>query len=409
MNYRSYKVECLDFLEAVQRSQVYPVMYCYVEVTGKFDLSKLKEAVRISGKVIPELFCSYDFRHHRFVSQGFTVEDIIYIADTDFETLPIWDLERQPQLKIMAYCGEKRTKLGFGMSHVLSDGAGFWQYLYLLASLYNGESFAYTLKNERRISGFLKNVRIQRRTEQTRYTKAEPAGELRPCKMGTEYCFLKHTIPSRDFKKLHRKASTYRVTLNDVFMTAYARVISRMQEKANVSLPCPADLRSFWGLGDEILTVANMTGLYRNVVIECDLRHDFTAAVLKVHIEMTLQKSRCRCLEGIHLLACAYPVIPHCILEKMVRAAYQPLPVSYTNIGAIEHEKLTFHDCETQDCVITGTYRYPPDFQLTISTFRDVCTLNCTLVGDAEAKAIAGEILDRVVRELLEWISISND
>ena len=30
---------------------------------------------------------------------------------------------------------------------------------------------------------------------------------------------------------------------------------------------------------------------------------------------------------------------------------------------------------------VTGTYRLPPDFQLSISTFRNICKLTCTLVG----------------------------
>jgi len=375
-----------------------------MKVTGKFEIEKLKEAVRASGKYIPEIFCAYDFRHHRFIRQGFTLADMIQAGDTDFENLPIWDLSRQPQLKITVGCGKGETKLILGMSHILSDGAGFLQYLYLLASLYNGTLMEDGLKNQKNIACLLKEIHVQRRTEQTRYGRAKPAKPLLPCGMGTKCYLVKRVIPSETFQKLRQKAKQHQVTMNDVFMTAYARVIARMQDREKVSLSCPADLRRFRDAKDHKLTVANMTGLYRNIVIECDPKHDFTSTVRKVHIEMELQKSRHRCFEKILLLDKIYSVIPHSILGKMVWASYRPLSVSYTNIGVIQHENLTFNDCDINDCMITGSYRYSPDFQLTVSTFRDVCTLNCTLIGDTETKIIAEQILDQVVWELMGWV-----
>ncbi len=118
---------------------------------------------------------------------------------------------------------------------------------------------------------------------------------------------------------------------------------------------------------------------------------------------MELQKSRCRCFEGIRFLNRLYPVIPHAVLGKLAGAAYRPAPVSYTNIGVIRQEALTLRDCDITDCIITGSYRYAPDFQLTVSTFRDACTLNGTLIGDGKAKAMAERILDRIVGEIRKW------
>lgn len=399
------KAGCLDFVEAIHRDHVYPVMYCRIRLAGRFEIGKLKEAVWTSGIYIPELWCSYDFRHDRFVRRGFTLEDIVQAGDIDPGNLCTWDLGRQPQLKITVDCRREETELILGMSHLLSDGAGFLQYLYLLASLYNGAVPKTGRKNRRELPYRQKEFQVQRRTEQTRYGRAKRADALLPCSAGTEYYLVKRTIAPGEFQRLRVKAKQHQVTMNDIFMTAYARVITRMQGRERVNLACPADLRRFWKTEDHGLTVANMTGLYRNVVIECDPKYDFTSTVLKVHIEMELQKSRRRCFEQISLLDGLYSVIPHTVLGKLVRTAYRPLPVSYSNIGVIRHDMLMFGDCDIIDCVITGSYRYSPDFQLTVSTFRDVCTLNCALIGDAKSKAMAGRILDRIVKELLEWES----
>lgn len=69
----------------------------------------------------------------------------------------------------------------------------------------------------------------------------------------------------------------------------------------------------------------------------------------------------------------------------------------------IEHEKLFFQECNVKECIITGSYRQSPDFQLTVSSFNNICTLNCTLIGDEETKIAAEKILSLVTAELLEW------
>lgn len=192
--------------------------------------------------------------------------------------------------------------------------------------------------------------------------------------------------------------------MNDAFMTAYARVIAKIQHKDQVVIPCPADLRRFQKIADIELTVANMTGMYRNIVINCAPQYDFTTILSQVHIEMELQKSRFRCFKGIQILNRSYRIIPNSILEKIIKAMYRLPSISYTNIGVIEHEKLFFQECHVKECIITGSYRQSPDFQLTISSFRNICTLNCTLIGDEETKIAAENVLRQVTAELLEWV-----
>ncbi|MDO4169965.1 MAG: hypothetical protein Q4D45_08695 [Lachnospiraceae bacterium] len=397
------KCECLDFVEMAHQDRVYPVMYCHMEIEGQFDIEKLKNAVHISSKYVPEILYAYDFKYNRFINRDFTLENVIQMDEIRFEDNPVWDLSSQPQIKIIIRHGEK-TRVIICMSHILSDGAGFLQYMYLLSSLYNDDCERRYRKNKRSISWLLKGIHVQKKTEQMKYGKGITIKPLRVNCEGNNYYLIKSTISSEDLKKLHRKARRCHVTLNDVFMTAYARVIANMQHKNQVKIPCPADLRRFQKMDDKNLTVANMTGMYRDVVINCEPRYGFTETLSQVHLEMHLQKLRHRCFEGIQILDSSYHMIPNFILEKMIKAMYRLPLVSYTNIGVIEHEKLFFQKCDVKECIITGSYRQSPDFQLTISSFRDTCTLNCTLIGNGETKKTAEKILKQITKELLEWI-----
>lgn len=190
--------------------------------------------------------------------------------------------------------------------------------------------------------------------------------------------------------------------MNDVFMAAYARVIARLQRRSTAVLPCPADLRRFHPDGN-VLTVANMTGIYRKITVEIPPDSPFTETLQQVHIEMELQKSRCRCFAGIRALDQAFRRVPHGLLRRAVKAVYRLQPVSYTNFGVIRHEKLCFGNCAVKSCFLTGTYRQPPDFQLTVSTFKEECTLNCTLIGSEGDKRRGQYILEQVRKEILEW------
>lgn len=76
--------------------------------------------------------------------------------------------------------------------------------------------------------------------------------------------------------------------MNEVFLAAYARVITRLHGMETVLIPCPADLRRFGNFA-HVLTVANMTGLYR-VAVEVRKEHRFTDTLQQLHLEMLTQK-----------------------------------------------------------------------------------------------------------------------
>ncbi|MDF2479486.1 MAG: hypothetical protein K0S24_4969 [Sphingobacterium sp.] len=397
------KCECLDFVEAAHRNRVYPVMYCRMQIEGHLDGDRLKNAVNLSSQYVPEVFYIYDFRHDCFVNQGLSADCAIVSTHQNIEFDLRWDLSKDTQIKLFICQEELKTTITFGMSHILTDGEGFLQYLYLLSSLYNEKYPNSQIQNNRKISTILKDIHVQPPTEQTKNGKKFVMSPLLHDSIGTQYFCLNSIIAAADLKAIHTKAKNCGATLNDVFMTAYACIIARLQNTDKVIIPCPANLRKFRPPSDS-RTIANMTGIYRMIVVEITPQHTFNSILAQIHIEMELQKSRYRCFAGIRVLDFVYYKVPRSILRQVVKRGYRLLPVTYTNVGVIDSNRLHFQDSNIIRCYLTGTYRLSPDFQLSISTFRNVCTLNCTLIGDAETKTKGLQILEQLKSELLGWV-----
>ena len=119
--------------------------------------------------------------------------------------------------------------LVIGMSHLLADGSGFLQYLYLLCHLYNGRKLPYTLKNRRDIAYLLKEVHISGPTEQTRNGKKVSLRPIRSYSTEKNYYCLKEIITSDELNIIRKMAKQYGATLNDVFISAYARILAKQQ------------------------------------------------------------------------------------------------------------------------------------------------------------------------------------
>lgn len=393
------KCECLDFVEAVHRKRVYPLMTCHMELAGQLDIECLKEAVRLSGQIIPEILYAYDFKRARFVDHGYASEDVVKKTDAITDKAMVWNLDKGPQLRIFLSGGEGEESVTIGMSHILTDAEGFKQYLYLLCTLYNGWCPSVPLRNHRKIALLSDGACLGQATLQTRYGKKVSTALLGKTEGKLQYYNLTQQINSNDFIKLHTKCRESHVTLNDVFMTAYVRVIARRQNTERVVIPCPANLRSFQKLDGE-LTVANMTGLYRRINVEISSGQEFADTLAQIHIEMLLQKSRYRCFQGLSLLEQQFRRLPHFLLEQIIKVTYRIPPVSYSNFGILDWNKISFTGCVVNKCYLTGTYRLQPDFQLSVSTFRDTVTLNCVLAGDEVEKEECRNILNEVKNEL---------
>lgn len=401
---RFTKSECIDTVEVANRDKIYPLIFCHIKFENKIKIELLKNAVERSTLYVPEILYTYDYFHGRFIDKGLTVSDAI-IENQKFTQNFDWHLEKDTQLKILLNEENNKTDMVIGISHILCDGNGFLQYLYLLAALYSKKELPKNLENNRKLSPYLKGIKVKKSTEQTKDIDKQVQVALDAGSRGnTPFC-LYETIDEADFRCLKEKASLYNVTLNDVFLTAYACVIAKLKNIENLYIPCPANLRKFQP-NNNALTIANLTGMYRKIPIEVKSDYTFTDILKRVHLEMLLQKSKCLCFAGISKFNAIFSKMPFCILTLICRMFYHIMPISYTNIGIIDDKKLCFSECRIENCFLTGSYRDAPDFQLAISTYKNKCTLSCNVFGDQQRKVKCQEILKLIKHEIQIWINI---
>lgn len=379
----------LDCYMAARRGLVYPLLYCHMELAGEPDPARLARAVAGCAEYVPELLWGCDFARGRFTDRGLDPWDVLR-SDSGAE---VWALEGGPQLRLVL----RGRRLTAGMSHVLSDGAGLLQLLYLLAAIYNGSPPPAGLSNRRSPAPLLEGAGAGRATaaERRAHRASAPAGRAEaapgPCRT------LRSVLPAEEVAALRAQARAREATFNDVLLTACARVVAR---RGRAALPCPADLRRFGG--EAGLTVANLTGRY---LLGAEIRpgEPFSDTLARIGAEMRRQKGRRRCFAGVGLLHGASRVLPAPLLNPACRAGRRQYPCSYSNLGKIDAVRLQFGGCPASDCFFTGAYRRGPDLQLNASTFRGACTLSCALSGSEAWDAEGRRLLAGVRRELAAW------
>lgn len=391
----------MDFIETAHRDRVYPFIYFHIALYGEINIARLTEAVRISSLYVPEILFAYDFGQGKFLDKGLTADCAVIAGSQAFGCGWRWDLSTGPQLKIGITQEDGKSSVLIGISHILSDGAGFLQYLYLLAALYNGDPVSCAFVNVREIGPLLNMVKVGPATQQERNGKRADAQKFSLTGRGELYQCLAVTLNADAMKAIQAKAKRMGATLNDVFLAAYARAVASEWNVNQVLLPCPANLRC-WRPMPDALTVANMTGMYR-LAVELGPQHQLSEVLQQVQIEMVLQKTRRRCFSGISFLHRVSPYTPVVLLEYLCRKFYHILPLSYTNFGVIDTERLHLKNCVIEKCFLSGTYRTAPDFQLSVSTFQGVCTLSSSMIGSAQRISKGQDILERVKEELTNW------
>ena len=188
-------------------------------------------------------------------------------------------------------------------------------------------------------------------------------------------------------------------TLNDAFMAAYAQVICEMIGADEIQLPCPVDLRqSVPNLSS--LTIANMTGTFH-----CPIQHipgqSIHDTTIFVDTTMRQLKERNAGFDAIPQLLLFDKVMPKALLQMILKHSFFIEPTSFTNLGKIDDTLLCLDGTSINRCYLCGTYRQAPSFQLSVSTYKNTCTLASNLYA-TDVQANSGQlILDKVKSRLL--------
>ncbi|MDF7682406.1 condensation domain-containing protein [Lactobacillus sp. ESL0679] len=405
---RKYVGEPLNILHTVGLDTMYPIIRCELDFTSQLNRQRFTAAVAAATQVVPELLCCYDLATNSFVQIADSAEQVIeYNVAYPDEDIKNWNLMREPQIKIYWCDYHKQTKLVIYLSHILTDGAGGKQLLYLLAKAYSeGPEALSDVHNYQKVAWLEKLISNYQKVpaKQTDHPanplllpaiasngqKARYVGSLS----------LTKTETTQLIEATHLKG----VTVNDVVMTAFGRTIQRFAGVPDISLACPTDMRKF---GPKIngVQVANLTSRY-NITITTPLSENFSDLVLRVHDEMLTLKNNFQCFDSIKDLLLQYHTEPLIKLQQVVQDNYHVRDIAYTNFGIVDEEKLTFGDAKIKRVILTGGFRTAPMYQIAVATYGGCLNLAFNMNG-TRAEYDCGMAIAANMRDMINDFSLN--
>lgn len=381
----TYSGEPLNVLHTIGLDTLYPIIRCKIEFANRLDQAKFINALTAVTKIVPEVLCKYKLATNSFESVTQEAADVIRVNldDPDADAMS-FDLMNEPQLRIYWNTFAGKDRLTFYMSHILTDGAGFKQFIYLLAQAYSdGPQSIAQITNQSDIEWLMKLVKKAHRTAQHGTDHPDAALELpKLAKVGPDYRAVGSIkLDQKLVAALSKKAHTDGVTLNDVFMSAFGRAIQRYDDVPRISLACPTDMRQFeQSKSKTIRQIANLTSRY-NLSIPASLDESFNVLVQRVHRNMTANKNEQQCFDSITDLLTNYQKYPLTKLQQIVEENYHVREIAYTNFGIVNSQRLVFSGSLVENITLTGSFRKAPMFQVAVATYNDATTLAFNMIG----------------------------
>jgi NRPS condensation-like uncharacterized protein len=121
-----------------------------------------------------------------------------------------------------------------------------------------------------------------------------------------------------------------------------------------------------------------------------------------VSAEMYMQKESISCLKPVMLIAALFNILSFARLRSIFDKTFTIPVVSYTNLGLLDSELLRFGNTEIKDAFLTAAVKYVPYFQITMSSYKEICTLSCNMYGTDKDRKRIKSILESFDKELKE-------
>lgn len=286
------------------------------------------------------------------------------------------------------------------ISHMLCDGSGFKQLIYLLCELYNGnrsENLDYLMTRE--FSQFTKEL-----TGKTSITMKMMFSMMGNYKSKPVYAktddknvyVLEKTISRETMSKVHDLAKTQGATLNDVFLTAYARALRKLYGLEKINIPCTVDLRKY---AKDKTGIANLTGTY-NLNIKMKDGAGFGETLSDASAAMQKQKKTKNDIAGPMLLVSKYEKSTLEQFLKLYGGMETSASADYTNLGVLDDKKLVFNGATVKNAIGYSGLNNAPNFQIAVSSFKGETTVTSLVRCGQKEKEKADLILDTIVKEI---------
>ncbi|MEG1732289.1 MAG: condensation domain-containing protein [Longicatena sp.] len=382
-----YKANALDMIEACYAPTKKPVVYCHIQFTSHINIMQLHYALLKCIEVVPQLFCHFDDIKNVWIPiRPISTKALIFEYDK-VSPLPIFDVLHDPQIRLHVVHEDTYDSLHIGMSHIVCDGSGFKQLLYMLCDFYNDPNHIVKEKNIHDMTRLsIDDAACNEKA--TRYKTGEMGLPFESD--GNDFQSAVLSFSKEEFQCIHASAKQRGATINDIFLYAYGRVLQAIKKTDNIRIPCPADLRPHL-LETPALTIGNFTGEY---FCTFNMHGKDTNQILReIHNQMVQEKTHNKDLKLIVLLHRAYVCVPKFVMRKFMYKFHRTPDISYTNVGIFDETRLYFKDTPIDHFYISTSYRKWPRFQATLSTYKGECTLSCNLLGGEKNQEEAYKLL----------------
>lgn len=420
-----YKVEIFDNVEYLGDVTGFNdhQLHCVIYLKNQLNTNTMEKAVKILIKTIPILSRVYrNYGGDCFWEDTVNPDwkDLFTIVhnkeDFDKFTFSKTDEATGPQIKVCLLQSDNDT-LSIIMNHMVGDAASFKQSIYLLADIYSNlikdQSYVpdYIIDGDRSIKSIAKKVGFfyiikslffgskdnNLSTEEFPFSKEE---EVSPF-------IAVHEILPDTFCKVRNLCKSDNVTINDVIITAYLRVLSE-ELKLNgkeLDLPFMIDMRKY--LEDKSFhSLANLSStatLSSNMVPG----EDFRQSLNRVSAAMNAKKSEylgMHTVLNLSMLSILFPKKSYSILEDSLNNP----KICMTNIGVLDSERLLFGESKVTNVIMCGSIKYRPHLQISVSTFNDKMTFCVNLYGSKSDHDKITRFLKAVDNELVSYVDLQD-
>jgi NRPS condensation-like uncharacterized protein len=400
-----YKAEVFDKLQYLYEVTKYNdhQLHCVINLADKLDAGTMRKAVSLLLQTVPMLSCVY--RHNdgdaywedvRVLMTGEAFTVVNNQADFDRFTTSKTNEATGPQIKVCLFSSDKDA-LSIIMNHMVCDAAGFKQCLYLLADLYSNLMQnpdylpGYIIDGNRDFEKVISEVSLRNKikallcyredsNQSGRHTFPLSQDEI------TGPFILTHELPEKRYTVIQDYCEKNKVTVNDVMLAAYYRVLAKMLNIAGkpLDIPIMVDMRRYLK-PDNGVELSNLSSMI-NTSLAIDPAESFEITLNKVNKAMNLKKAAQIGLNAfikLALLRKLFKIIGARRSYLLSKNGLKTPNICMTNIGILDAGRLVFKGSSITKAFMCGSIKYRPHFQMALSSYAGKITLSSNLYGSA--------------------------
>ncbi len=334
--------------------------------------------------------------------KSYNIDDVLIVSRPDDVKRAIDEFltqyippESDLQMKVAVFFYEGKTALCIVENHMCMDGGDFKYFISALCDNYNNyvingvpptnfktgsraydEVYGDFSKGEEEMARNLyKNVS----------SKDSHAFPFSKSTKEDKSFIARRKLSEETFLKIKQKGKQLGATVNDILTAAYfysLYSVAGYDNKESVTISCAIDLRRHLDSADD-LGVTNHTAF-----MQCNIpergRDIFETLRYVVNSVNQFKSDRFMGLYGLPLLDLGYSILPHVASEEIIKIGYNNPLLAMSNIGILDHKKLSLEGNEPFDGFMTGAVKYKPYALLSATSLKNVITLSMCVRGNDE-------------------------